>query len=769
MSSSPTYTVAVRALCEFAAKAGDLDLRFTPSPTARQGIDGHRTVASRRSASHRREVAVEGRYRHLVVRGRVDGFDPAKALVEEVKTYKGDLARMPANHRALHWAQAKVYAWLLCEREALSAVDVALVYFDVGSQEEADPIVEHCTSDVLRGFFEGLCERFVAWADRELAHREARDGTLRDLAFPHASFRAGQRELAKAVWHAATRGRALMAQAPTGIGKTVATLFPVLKAMPRGGLDKVFYLTAKGSGAGPALAAIDALGRPVLRVVELVARDKACVHPDRDCHGASCPLAAGFYDRLPAARLAATETGVATRASVAEVARAHAVCPYYLAQELVRWADVVVGDYHYWFDTSALLHAMTVEHAWRAVALVDEAHNLVERGREMYSATLGSGGFDAARLLAPVALGKPFERVRRAWGRIASAQEALYAVHPVLPATLLPALADLSAAIAALHDDGAVTLDPALRQFQFDALHFLRLAESFDSHSLFDVTLDPPAGVREKRHRASTLCIRNVVPASFLAPRFARLEAAVLFSGTLAPRRFYADMLGLPDDAGWLDVASPFDTAQLRVRSVANVSTRYAHRARSLATVADLIAREYAERPGNYLAFFGSFEYLAQVADAFARTHPDVPTWAQERAMDAGARQAFLDRFEAEGRGVGFAVLGGSFGEGIDLVGTRLVGVLVATLGLPQVNAVNEEMRRRLDERFGAGFDYAYLYPGLRKVVQAAGRVLRGPDDRGSVTLIDDRYARADVRALLPDWWAIERVVAREPREPEVA
>jgi len=760
MSSPVTYTVTVRTLCEFAAKSGDLDLRFTPSPTAQQGIDGHRTVASRRHPGHRREVPVEGCHRHLRVRGRVDGFDPTRALVEEVKTYKGDLARMPDNHRALHWAQAKVYAWLLCEQESLPSVDVALVYFDVGAQREAAPLVERYDADALRAFFEDLCERFIAWADRELAHRASRDAALRELGFPHRTFRAGQRELAKQVWHAATRGRALLAQAPTGIGKTVATLFPALKAMARERIDKVFWLTAKGSGATPALAALDTLGRGRLRVVELVARDKACVHPDRDCHGASCPLAAGFYDRLPAARLAATATDVATNDALRAVAREHDVCPYYLAQEVVRWADVVVADYNYYFDTSALLHAMTVEHEWRVVALIDEAHNLVERGRAMYSATLSTAAIDAARAFAPAELRKPLERVRRAWSRVVRDQESPYVVHAVLPAALLSALADAVDAIGALHDDGASRLGAEIESFHLAALHFVRLAEDFDTHSLFDATLEPPNGVREKRHRTSTLCIRNVVPASFLSPRFARLHGAVLFSGTLAPQRFYADMLGLPGDAGWLAVDSPFDAAQLRVRAVADVSTRYAHRTRSLATVATLIAREYAERPGNYLAFFGSFDYLAQVAETFARLHPDVPTWAQERAMDASAREAFLDRFEADGRGVGFAVLGGSFGEGIDLVGPRLVGVLVATLGMPQVNAVNEEMRRRLDARFGAGFDYAYLYPGLRRVVQAAGRVLRGPDDRGSVTLIDDRYARSDVRALLPAWWAIERVRA---------
>jgi len=238
------YTVAVRSLCEFAAKRGDLDLRFTPSPSARQGLAGHQHVVARRAPGYRAELALSGQHRQLCVRGRADGWDPARQRLEEIKTFQGDLRAMPDNHRALHWAQAKVYACLLCRQLGLPAVEVALVYFDTLRQQEAPPLVQRCTAQALESYFTALCERFLGWAEQESAQRARRDAALTALRFPHPDFRAGQRALAEAVYHAARRGRCLLAQAPTGIGKTVGTLFPLLKACPGQAIDKVFFLTA---------------------------------------------------------------------------------------------------------------------------------------------------------------------------------------------------------------------------------------------------------------------------------------------------------------------------------------------------------------------------------------------------------------------------------------------------------------------------------------------------------------------------------------------
>ena len=760
------YTVAVRELCEFSAKQGDLDLRFTPSPTAEEGKAGHKTVTSRRGPTHRAEVAVSGTFRELVVRGRADGFDDSGRLLEEIKTHRGDLDLIPGNHRALHWAQAKVYGHLLCQQFGLDKLTLSLVYFEIGSECET-PLVASFTADELRQVFEAMCIRFLDWAQRELEHRSARDASLLSLQFPHPAFRTGQRRLAESTFRAATLGRCLLAQAPTGIGKTIATIFPLLKAAPQEKLDKIFFLSAKGPGRALALEAIDVLrsSKPSMsvRVIELVARETACEHPDKACHGESCPLAKGFYDKLERARSAASKVETLTREALREVALEHEVCPYYLSQEMVRWADVVVGDYNYYFDSAALLHAMTRANDWRVAALVDEAHNLVDRARAMYSADLGSDAVRAVLKIAPVALRGPLGKLRRAVDALAKGQEDTYRAYEEVPQRLTTSLKDVVAAISEYLATGPDAVDQEVLRLYFDVLRFVSLGESFSTHSLFDVSRSSHAN-NARRASDATLCIRNVTPAPFLKPRFASAQTVVLFSATLSPHHFYADALGLPEDTAWLDVESPFTPDQLDVRIVTDVSTRFNHRERSLAKISRLMAAHYDSAPGNYLAFFSSFDYAEQAFEEFRQQHPAVPVWCQRRRMDGEERAAFLARCARDGSGIGFAVLGGAFGEGIDLPGSRLVGAFVATLGLPQVNPVNEEMRRRIDLTAGDGYGYTYLYPGIRKIVQAAGRVIRTPTDRGHLFLIDDRFGRPEVKRLLPAWWRMKTCTSETPR-----
>ncbi|MFT0519286.1 ATP-dependent DNA helicase [Pseudomonas faucium] len=747
-----SYKVAVRALCEFSAKVGDLDLRFTPSPTAQEGIEGHRRVVARRAAGYEAEVALEGQYQGLQVRGRADGYDPVANRLEEIKTYRGDLARQPANHRQLHWAQAKVYAWLMCQARQLPAIEVALVYLDVDNDGQT-LISEPYRAEVLREFFETQCRRFLAWAQGQEQRLAERDRGLQALAFPYPQFRQGQRQLAETLYKAVSTGRCLMAQASTGIGKTLGTLFPLLKAMVPQQLDKLYFLTAKTPGRALALDALRqvhaASPQPALRTLELIARDKACEYPGKACHGESCPLAQGFYDRLPAAREAAAQQPLLDRDTLREVALAHQVCPYYLGQEMARWVDVLVADYNYYFDAHALLFGLAQANQWRVAVLVDEAHNLVERGRGMYSASLDQGQLLALRQSKPPGLTSALDRLNRQWNALYKAQRAPYEASERLPEGLLSALQQCIGLIQERLNQQPTELDPQVLQFFYQALQFSRVAELFDEHFLFDIT--QREGPRKRR--LATLCLRNVNPARLLGPRMQAARSVTLFSATLSPRRFYTDLLGMPADTAWLEVAAPFRAEQLEVRIASQVSTRYHERQASLAPIVALIAEQYQRQPGNYLAFFSSFEYLQQVAGLLAEQHPGITLWAQAPGMDEAARQAFLERFVADGQGVGFAVLGGAFGEGVDLPGTRLIGAFVATLGLPQVNPVNEQFKQRLGRQFGAGFDYAYLYPGVRKVIQAAGRVIRGDQDRGVLVLIDQRFAEARVQQMFPSWW----------------
>jgi Rad3-related DNA helicase len=763
-SARHSYVVAVRALCEFTAKTGDLDLRFTPSPSGQEGIAGHGIVTARRGDGYATEVALQGEYEELTVRGRADGFDARANRLEEIKTYRGRLEAIPSNHRQLHWAQAKIYGWLLCAQEKLTGLTVALVYFDIDSEKET-AFPEYFSAQQLRQFFERECALFLAWARRELAHRSARDAALAALRFPHAQFRSGQRDLAEAVYKSICTRRPLLAQAPTGIGKTLATLFPALKAAAPQQLDRIFFLTAKTTGRALALAALDILQRGAepapLRVLELTARDKICEHPDKACHGESCPLAAGFYDRLPTARAAAAAQGLLDRAGLQALAARHAICPYYLGQEMARWSDVVVGDYNYFFDGSALLFGLMQAGEWRTAVLIDEAHSLVDRARAMYTAELDQGDLVALRRTAPAALAKPLERLQKQWRKLAAEQDCDYRVQIEPPSTLLAALQNAVAAITEFLVGNPTLADSDLQTFYFNALHFLRLAESFDDHSLFDSTRYPLKGRQRLR-----LCLRNVVPAAFLKQRFDAAHASILFSATLSPPSFYRQLLGLPGDTAWVDIASPFSAQQLAIH-IAGISTRFEHRADSIAPIAEMIARQFRSAPGNYLAFFSSFDYLERVAALLRERHGDIDIWMQQRRMDEQQRTAFIERFTPTSRGIGFAVLGGAFGEGIDLPGQRLIGAFITTLGLPQVNPINEQLMIRTREIFGArcAYDYTYLIPGIRKVAQAGGRIVRTLQDRGTLLLIDGRFRQQHIQQLLPQWWEMPRR-CREDRSP---
>jgi len=751
------YTVSVRNLCEFAAKRGDLDLRFTPSPTAQQGREGHVLVAGRRGPAHESEVSLSGEYQGLRVRGRADGFDAASNTLEEVKTFRGSLAAMAENHQALHWAQLRVYGWLMCQSRELDRITLCLLYLDIATQVEHPQIVD-CSAAELGAFFADLCHRFIGWSRSETAHRVRRDAALAALEFPQKPFRPGQRELAGGVYQACMQSKALLVQAPTGIGKTIGTIYPALRAMPGRGTDKLFFLTAKTPGRGVALEALQTIrrvpaGGPVfpLRVVELVARDKACEYKDKACHGQSCPLANGFYDRLAAARLAAAEVAWLDATALRRVALANGVCPYYLGQEMVRWSDVVVGDYNYYFDRSALLYALAQDGGWRISVLVDEAHNLYSRACSMYSADLTHAETLAARPHVPPRVRGRLDELLAQWqllteGSSDAAQALDWRLLDRLPETWLRAVQKFNSAVGEHLQEHAAEAPNALLPYYFRTLAFATLADAFGDHSLCEWDgLDALPG---------RLVLRNVEPGTFIQPRIQAADALVLFSATLHPPGYYTDLLGLPEDIRALDIACPFRPEQLAVRIVP-ISTRRDDRADSLDALVAVLGDQFARQPGNYLAYFSSFDYLEMALAALHQRWPDIPVWSQQRHMSEAQRQSFLGQFDAAGRGIGFAVLGGAFGEGVDLPGQRLIGAFVATLGLPQFDAVNAAICARMQARFGRGHDYTYIYPGIQKVVQAAGRVIRTDTDTGCVILLDDRYRERRYRDLLPGWWGL--------------
>lgn len=418
---------------------------------------------------------------------------------------------------------------------------------------------------------------------------------------------------------------------------------------------------------------------------------------------------------------------------------------------MAKYVDVVVADCSHLFDSHALLHALNLQYAWRTGVLLDEAHNLITRARDMYSVALGTHALEQAIHSAPRGIRSAFNRCLNLFDQQA---QSLVSVRfdDRIPEALLVALQDFVNRVTQFLADAPIAQDGQFLDFYFSALHFLRLAEAFGDHSVFEVAPERNAGLTP----GCTYSIKNLIPGPFLQDRFSSVVSMTLFSATLQPFDYQIDVLGLPSNTRCHRVETPFSPQQLRVVLRSDLSTRFDDRDHSLDAIADCMAQAWQSHPGNYLAFFSSYDYLEKVHERLASRHPNVQTIKQRSAMSASQRRAFIDGFTPNSQRLGLAVLGGAFGEGIDLPGQRLIGVFITTLGMPAISPLNEILKDRMNHRFGRGFDYAYRLPGLQKVIQAAGRVIRTADDRGQIWLLDQRYAHPSNRQRLPSWWPID-------------
>ncbi len=755
-AGSKPKTVAVRTLVEFAAKRGSLDRRFTPAPSGQEGIEGHKKVTGKRGADYQTEVSLSTTYGDITFRGRADGYDPKRHCIEEIKTFYGDVERIPDNHRELHWAQAKCYGWLYCVQHDCEEINLALIYFELATEQEY-PLEQCWRADELKEYFEQLAEQYCAWHKQVMAHQRHLYEWLEQLQFPYGTMHAAQRVMAEAIYKAAATGRVVMAEAPTGTGKTLAALYPTLKAMPRTPVDKIFYLTAKTTGKQLALENIELIASDKnktvpLRTLELTAQEKSCLEPNKKCRGDSCQYALDFYTKLQNARQAAFQVPILDKQALQQLAQQFTICPFYLGMEMARWVDIVVADVNYYFDGSPLLLGLTNEFGWKPCLLVDESHNLIDRGRGMYTAELNRADLLVAKKTAPATIKKMLDKINKAWLSLLKTIPSTidnYARLDVLPEKLGIALEDFTNRYIEFlqqNPDHPIQ-ESSTQEFFYSALNYQRIVEIFDQDFCVDIQ-----GLESKEE---ILTLRNLIPASQLAARLNFAHCACFFSATLHPTEYYQSLLGLPDSTVHINVPSPFNSDQLQVNIAANLSTRYKDRATAIRPLSEIILRQLHEAPGNALAFFSSYDFLQKVEKELREQliFSNIQLIVQSRRMSEQDRDLFITRFNEENNLLGLAVLGGAFSEGIDLAGDALKGVFIATLGLPQINPVNEHLRNVMQEQFGQGYDFTYTYPGIQKVIQAAGRVIRTTTDEGYVWLLDERYNQSNVKKLLPKWW----------------
>ncbi len=737
--------------------------RFFSPGRSLAGIRAHQRIQRKRPEGYRAEVRVAAEIETpeviLVVGGRIDGVleTEGETLVEEIKSTTRDLDLIEQNPDACHWGQAKVYACLLAREKALPAVRVQLTYYQLDTGEVLELNEVH-QRDTLDAFFEDLVHRYLKWATALSAWRQLRDGSIRSLAFPYAHYRAGQRQMAITVYRTLRDGGQALVQAATGIGKTLAVLFPAIKTLGEGHTERIFFLTARNTGKQAAVKALNLLGGVGLRLkrVCLTAKDRICFCPEAACDPVVCIFAKGHFDRLGAALEDAFRRDHLDRETIETVARRHQVCPFEFSLELANWADCIVCDYNYAFDPRVYLRRFFDEDAGQHVFLVDESHNLVDRAREMFSASLEKSDFIELRRSVKEDLPSVFRAAGKINTWLVKARQRTQEADGFRSEAHLPdGLEPLLNAFVRACEKWLTRQEPSpFREIvlacYFRVNGFMRVWDVFD---------DSYVCYRQANGRELTLKLFCLDPSRQLSLALRRCRAAVFFSATLTPADYFQQILGCAPEATRLAIPSPFARENLDARIARSVPTTYARRSQSAQRVADLIRAFIGSRPGNYLCFFPSYAYLHLVHACYASPGDGVTVLVQEPEMDESGRNRFLAAFSERNPHtlVGFAVMGGIFGEGIDLVGERLCGAVIVGVGLPAVCPERELIRAYFEPR-GVGFDFAYRYPGIIRVLQAGGRVIRTEQDRGALLLVDQRFWHPAYNRLLPEHWGRQPV-----------
>ena len=769
--TSHVFRSSVGHLAEFVHRRGDLGGRGGPMVQAIEGIRRQQGYQQQQGGAgaggYEREVTLRHRWSAgdlvLEIAGRADAVDRRADVprVEEIKTYRGDLEAVREANATVHDAQALLYAALLAMQEGLAGVGTRLVYLEADSGQ-ITCLNADWTRAALADFLSKTCTAYAEWLLDASRRRAARDASLSSLPFPRAHFRPGQRMLARSVWQALAHQQTLLAEAPTGTGKTLAVLYAALRHQPRSDASRLLYATARGPGRRSALAAVEQLvaAGARLRAVDLVARDKLCFLPGTPCTGMACPYARGYYDRRRAALAELLDADHAERAMVidgertATVARRHQVCPAALQNDAARWADLIIADMNHLFDPLARKAALLDPEEGGAAVLVDEAHNLEQRARDMFSGTLD------CRILHPLhgacrSGGCPFTS---RLGRLLRKLEGLDGEAP--ENAMIDRIADdleklVTEAGTWLGQAPSGGLFARVRAALGDWLRWLAAwQEARAKPGGWALCIDGKGGQR-------CVALRCLAPGDRLAREYARFRGLVLFSATLPTTARLTPVLGLSANTRSLRLPSAFPAERSPVWLVTELDMRLRHRQAALEPLSRLIVELVEARPGHHLVFVSSFAYLGCLADAVGLRLRERAQAAeilrQSPRMDDASRTAFLDALGSpDGRTrVAVAISGGVFGEGIDLAGDCLVGVVVAGLPLPPPDVERNAIR---DYHGADGFEVAFRIPAMTRLLQAAGRLIRSEEDAGIVCLVDRRLADSNYRNLLRPEWTMQSV-----------
>lgn len=761
----PVIKISVRNLVEFILRYGDIDSGFSGSKRAVEGTRIHHKIQKSRKGNYESEVSVKQTIEledfTLIVEGRIDGVLETEGhyCIEEIKSITDPIFSIDENHNPLHWAQVSCYAFMFSKTENISSVDLRLIYCEVET-EKVKEFTRHITFFELEIFFNDLIKKYEPWARFSFNWTSKRNRSLKELVFPFDTYRAGQRELAVAVYKSIANKRNLFAKAPTGTGKTISTLFPALKAMGEECTSRIFYLTARTTTRYVAEEAIILMRKQGLQLkfITLTAKEKICFKEKTSCTPQNCEYAKGHYDRVNNAIWDVIQNhDELKRAVIEEYALNHKVCPFELALDLSLWCDVIIGDYNYVFDPRVYLKRFFAETGNDYTFLIDEAHNLVDRSREMFSAQIQSSAFREEKKLFKTIHTGVYKKI----GRVSSRIQALGKMtgdsstcnSKELDEKLCTALKNFIEECELFLVKNRGFDNENVLKLYFDALIFVKVSELFDSRYL---------QVVQKIDKDVIVKLFCIDPSFLMSEALKRGKSSIFFSATLAPLPYYREILGGETKDFLISLTSPFDTKNRCFLVAGDVSTKFQNRDKSFYILADYLKSVVKSKTGNYLAFFPSYKYMHDVFDIFKEQNPDLKTVLQSSVMTEPERDLFLENFQSAPQEtvLGFCVLGGVFSEGIDLKSDRLIGTIVVGVGLPQICTERDIIRDYFQQKNSSGYEYAYLYPGMNKVMQAAGRVIRSEQDRGIILLIDDRYTQKQYLSLFPaEWYPHKRVM----------
>lgn len=751
--------ISVRNLVEFILREGDIDNRKAglPDKEAMQlGGRIHRKIQRQMGSDYYAEVPLkitvpcEGFA--IQIEGRADGIQKTAdgVVVDEIKGVLRELEYIE-KPVSVHLAQAKCYGYIYGKQQELDSITIQMTYCQMET-EEVKRFQETFSIEELERWFFDIVMQYEKWARFQIEWRQTRDATIKEAEFPYP-YREGQRELVTSVYRTILRKKKLFIQAPTGVGKTMATIFPAVKAVGEGLGDKIFYLTAKTITRTVAEQAFQILKKNGLqyKVATLTAKEKICFCEKAECNPDACPYAKGHFDRVnDAVYEMITTMEEMSRENIETQAKKHSVCPFEMGLDVSLWVDAIICDYNYVFDPNAHLKRFFSEgKKGEYLFLIDEAHNLVERGREMYSAVLYKEEFlqmKKAVRYESVKLTRQLEGCNQMLLEMKRECQT-YKEYNSISHFALKLLNVMNGLQKLLEEKEQV--DEEVLEFYFHVRNFLNIYEEVDENYVIYTELEEGGDFKLK-----LFCVN---PAVKLQNFLSQGNSTVFFSATLLPIRYYKKLLSVETDDYAVYAHSPFKEANRLLVLGQDVSTKYTRRGYEMyERFAIYIKNVMQAKPGNYLVFFPSYRFMEEVRETFERYRTEeMCCMIQEQNMNEQDREAFLQEFEAEREGslAGFCVMGGIFSEGIDLTEERLIGAMIVGTGLPQVCNEREILKQYFDRHGENGFDYAYLYPGMNKVLQAAGRVIRTEEDKGVIALLDDRFAGRRYLEIFPREW----------------